>query len=247
MAQQVYTLLVQVGRNEGDGLPDGATGAGLLIYASGVDEAEAVRLFQAAARQRHTLACYNLGILYATGQGVARANLVGRPLTDPDVERLALPHHVGERLHGLFEGRFDVVAVRLVEVDVVGTEALERAVDRLHDVLARQAGVVGALGTDGPVDLGEDLQGLAAPTGQRAPQNLLGGRVGVGVGGVEGGDARVEGRADAGLCGVVFDLRPVGQPVAVGDCGNLQAAAALERNRFRGHRLSGEFVNVPIA
>jgi len=41
--QQVHTLLVQVGRKAGDGLPDGATGAGLLIYASGVDEAEAVR------------------------------------------------------------------------------------------------------------------------------------------------------------------------------------------------------------
>lgn len=42
-AQQVYSLLIEVGRKEGDGLPDGATGAGLLCYASGVDEAEAVR------------------------------------------------------------------------------------------------------------------------------------------------------------------------------------------------------------
>lgn len=41
--QQVYTLLVEVGRCQGDGLPDKATGAGLLCYASGVDEAEAVR------------------------------------------------------------------------------------------------------------------------------------------------------------------------------------------------------------
>lgn len=41
--QQVYTLLVEVGRNEGDGLPKGATGAALMIYASGVDEPEAVR------------------------------------------------------------------------------------------------------------------------------------------------------------------------------------------------------------
>jgi len=41
--QQVYTLLVEVGRAPGDGLPDRATGAGLLCYASGVDEAEAVR------------------------------------------------------------------------------------------------------------------------------------------------------------------------------------------------------------
>ena len=40
---QVYTLLVEVGRGPGDGLPDGATGAALLCYASGRDEAEAVR------------------------------------------------------------------------------------------------------------------------------------------------------------------------------------------------------------
>ncbi len=41
--QEVYTLLVEVGRRPGDGLPEGAAGAGLLCYASGVDEAEAVR------------------------------------------------------------------------------------------------------------------------------------------------------------------------------------------------------------
>jgi hypothetical protein len=39
----VYTLLVEVGRKEGDGLPAGATGAGLLCYASATSEAEAVR------------------------------------------------------------------------------------------------------------------------------------------------------------------------------------------------------------
>jgi hypothetical protein len=41
--QKIYTLVVEVGRKAGDGLPDKATGAGLVIYASGVDEAEAVR------------------------------------------------------------------------------------------------------------------------------------------------------------------------------------------------------------
>ncbi|EEW24521.1 hypothetical protein [Rhodobacter ferrooxidans] len=41
--QLVFTLAVEVGRKAGDGLPDKATGAGLLIYATGVDEAEAVR------------------------------------------------------------------------------------------------------------------------------------------------------------------------------------------------------------
>lgn len=42
-SQNVYTLLVQVGRGPGDGLPDGATGAALLCYSTGHDEAEAVR------------------------------------------------------------------------------------------------------------------------------------------------------------------------------------------------------------
>lgn len=41
--QQVFTLLVEVGRKDGDGLPKGATGGALVCYASGVDEAEAVR------------------------------------------------------------------------------------------------------------------------------------------------------------------------------------------------------------
>lgn len=49
--QQVYTLLVEVGRSKGDGLPKGSTGAGLLIYASGVDEAEAVRETVAILKQ----------------------------------------------------------------------------------------------------------------------------------------------------------------------------------------------------
>ena len=41
--QRVFTLLVNVGRKPDDGLPVGAAGASLLCYASGVDEAEAVR------------------------------------------------------------------------------------------------------------------------------------------------------------------------------------------------------------
>lgn len=41
--QRVFTLLVEVGRKAEDGLPEGATGAALMCYAAGVDEAEAVR------------------------------------------------------------------------------------------------------------------------------------------------------------------------------------------------------------
>ena len=50
-APEVYTLIVQVGRSPDDGLPDGATGAALLCYASGRDEDEAVRETVAVLRQ----------------------------------------------------------------------------------------------------------------------------------------------------------------------------------------------------
>ena len=48
---QVFTLLVEVGRKTGDGLPNDATGAALMCYASGVDEAEAVRETVAILKQ----------------------------------------------------------------------------------------------------------------------------------------------------------------------------------------------------
>lgn len=52
--QKVYTLLVEIGRKTGDGLPKNATGAALVIYASGVDEAEAVRETVAILKQADT-------------------------------------------------------------------------------------------------------------------------------------------------------------------------------------------------
>lgn len=61
--QQVFTLLVQVGRKEGDGLPKKATGAALMVYSSGIDEAEAVRETVAILKQA------DLAPLDVTGYG----------------------------------------------------------------------------------------------------------------------------------------------------------------------------------
>ncbi len=61
--QQAYTLLVQVGRKEGDGLPKTAAGGALMVYASGVDEAEAVRETVAILKQA------DLAPLDVTGYG----------------------------------------------------------------------------------------------------------------------------------------------------------------------------------
>lgn len=61
--QQVYTLLVQVGRSKDDGLPPKSTGAALMCYSSGVDEAEAVRETVAILKQA------DLAPLDVTGYG----------------------------------------------------------------------------------------------------------------------------------------------------------------------------------
>lgn len=60
---KVYTLLVELGRKEGDGLPDGATGGAMLIYASGIDEDEAVRETVAILKQA------DLNPIEVTGHG----------------------------------------------------------------------------------------------------------------------------------------------------------------------------------
>jgi hypothetical protein len=49
--RDVYTLVVEVGRKAGDGLPDKATGAALMCYAAGIVEAEAVRETVAILKQ----------------------------------------------------------------------------------------------------------------------------------------------------------------------------------------------------
>lgn len=64
-AREVFTLLAEVGRKSGDGLPDGASGAGLLCYAAARDDAEAVR--EAVA----LLKTAGLAVLEVTSYGTA--------------------------------------------------------------------------------------------------------------------------------------------------------------------------------
>ena len=75
--QQVFTLLVQVGRSPEDGLPPKASGAALMCYASGVDEAEAVRETVAILKKA------DLAPLDVTGYGTLD-------------ERLALSHEISD-------------------------------------------------------------------------------------------------------------------------------------------------------
>ena len=87
--QQVYTLVVEVGRKDGDGLPDGATGAGLICYASGVDEAEAVRETVAILKQA------DLAPLDVTGYGT-REDRIANGDEIPDEEATLMERALAE-------------------------------------------------------------------------------------------------------------------------------------------------------
>ena len=80
--QQVYTLLVEVGRKPGDGLPKDATGAALVCYATGVDEAEAVRETVAILKQA------DLAPLDVTGYGTLDERLAQGDEIDPEERAL---------------------------------------------------------------------------------------------------------------------------------------------------------------
>ncbi len=95
--QQVFTLLVQIGRKSGDGLPEDATGAALMCFASGVDEAEAVRETVALLKQADTAP------LDVTGYGTLD-------------DRLAEGHEVDGEERALMQRALDENAVIVAQV-----------------------------------------------------------------------------------------------------------------------------------
>ncbi|MEM7521420.1 MAG: hypothetical protein AAF307_10320 [Pseudomonadota bacterium] len=95
--QQVYTLLVEIGRKAGDGLPDKATGAALMCFASGVDEAEAVRETVAILKQADT------NPLDVTGYGTLS-------------EREAQGHEIDDEERGLMQRAMDENAVIVAQM-----------------------------------------------------------------------------------------------------------------------------------
>lgn len=94
---QVYTLLVQLGRKAGDGLPEKATGAAMICYAAGVDEAEAVRETVAV------LKAADLAPLEVSGYGTL-------------VERQALGHDIPDEERALMERALAENAVIVAQV-----------------------------------------------------------------------------------------------------------------------------------
>ncbi|AUH33780.1 hypothetical protein [Paracoccus tegillarcae] len=114
MAQQVYTLLIEVGRSKGDGLPKGATGAGLVCYASGKDEAEAVREAVAILKQAE------MAPLDVTGYGTLD-------------ERLAEGHEIGDDERDLMARALAENAVIIAQVEPFFEDAKDAAKGNAED------------------------------------------------------------------------------------------------------------------
>lgn len=101
---QVFTLMVEVGRKDGDGLPDGSAGAGLLCYTSALDEAEAVRETVALIRTS------GLNPLEVSGLGTLS-------------EREAAGEDIGAEERALMQRALDENAVIVAQITTFGPEA----------------------------------------------------------------------------------------------------------------------------
>ena len=111
--QQVYTLVVEVGRKAGDGLPDEATGAALMCYASGVDESEAVRETVAILKQA------DLAPLDVTGYGT-------------EEERRAQGHEIDEEEQALMARALEAELAQRI-ADRLYISLGDATVDRFSD------------------------------------------------------------------------------------------------------------------
>jgi hypothetical protein len=85
--------------------------------------------------------------------------------------------------------------VQLEQVDVVGAQALERAVDSLHEVMARRAHIVRPLAA-AEGGLGRDQQPVARPAFDRLAEHRLGCAGRIDVSAVEHVDACLEADVD---------------------------------------------------
>ena len=133
----------------------------------------------------------------------ARRIVSGAASLRPMWRTLPCLDELGHRPDGLLDLDVGVDPVLVEEVDVIGPEALERAVDRAADVLGRaveladRRHVAGGGGVHPPGELGRDHV-LVAVALDRAPDELLVGQRPVQLRGVEEVDPELERPLDGG-------------------------------------------------
>lgn len=107
---KVYTLLVELGRKTGDGLPKGATGASLMVYAAGATESEAVGETVAILKQA------DMAPLDVTGYGTLE-------------ERLAEGHEIDDDERALMARALDENSVIIAQMEPSYDDGKPRSVN----------------------------------------------------------------------------------------------------------------------
>ena len=173
---------------------------------------------------------------------VRPADGLGRHFAQAQIAHLARPHQLGHGPHRLLNGHVRVGAVHVVQVDVVGTQALQGAVDGHADVLG--PAVDGESGAELPraVNLIAELGGdevLRALAGNGLAHQPLVQQGTVEVGGVEQVHAQFPGPVNGGDA-----LGLVGRAVNghAGQGGHAHAAQSLNGN-FESLAAQGYFLD----
>ena len=152
-----------------------------------------------------------------------------RGLGQPVVPDLALGDELGERADGLLDRGARVHAVLVVQVDVVGAEPLQRALHgKAHVLRAAVQAARAVAAVPDRAELGRDHH-LVPATGERPSEQFLVEVRPVHLGGVEQGDAEVDGAVDrcdrarlVGACAGVEGRHP---HAAEADASDLEAVA----------------------
>src|SRR6202030_3354292 len=125
------------------------------------------------------------------------SNLPCLPVGAADVTDLSLLHQGVESAERLFDRGHGIVAMDLVQVDVVGLQSAETGLHTVHDVAARSPDVIPPR-ADAPIDLRRDDDVLTRDVEvfQGLPENLLAFALRVNVCRIKEVDAAVNRRLD---------------------------------------------------
>src|ERR1700722_19257921 len=102
------------------------------------------------------------------------------PVGNADVAHLSLLHQCVERAKRLLYRGYRIVAMYLVEVDMIGLQAAQTRLHTVHDMTARRSDVI-APRADAAVDLGgdDDMRARDFEVLQRLTEDLLAFALGV--------------------------------------------------------------------
>src|SRR3984893_2584208 len=140
-----------------------------------------------------------------------RLDLVERPFAKTNIPRLALTDGRGQSLHRFVERSFLVKAVALIEIDIVRPKPLQRSIDLLANLGARQS-LVGV--AHRAKNLRRQGVGVAGNSSKRLAKHTLGGAAAIDIRRVEKINPKVERLVDASHRLALLDASRISQPGA---------------------------------